>query len=364
MSKRKVLILGFGGTIAMVPDAANVLRPAKSVEEIIRIVPALSDMADVSFLELENRDSTNINPGHWTKLAFEIAEVHRTYDGVIVTHGTDTMAYTAGAISLVLGRALKIPIVFTGSQLPLVAYGSDARFNLEWAMRTIHTAWEEKIAEVMIVFSDLVLRASRTVKVSESHFRAFDSPAFPPLSRISATGITFIPDAFRTGQPLYRSPEGMINTVPAPQTIPEREPIDIRPHFQRGILSVEIVPGLEPGILIEMLRSGKCQGLLLKSLGAGNVPSEDEYSILPVIEAAVSRFKVPVLVSTKFVGGQTHMDIYEPGKLALEAGAIPTGDLTDVMAQVKFMWAIANGHREYADLKRVINTNMVGEITT
>ncbi len=93
---------------------------------------------------------------------------------------------------------------------------------------------------------------------------------------------------------------------------------------------------------MEVLKSGKCQGLLLKSLGAGNVPSEDEYSLLPVIQAAQT-YHVPVLISTKFVGGNTHMDMYEPGKLALEAGAIPTGDMTDVMAQVKFMWAWRRG---------------------
>lgn len=337
MSKPKVLILGFGGTIAMVPDAWGVLKPAKSVEEIVAIVPSLAALADVSFQELENRDSTNINPSHWTKLALEIAKIHGQYDGVIITHGTDTMAYTAGAASLVLGRKLQIPIVFTGSQLPLISHGSDARFNLEWAMKTITAAREESICEVVIVFSDLVLRASRAVKTSESHFRAFDSPAFPPLGRITANGVEFIPEAFRVEKSGDKA-----------------ETIDIMPHFQRGILSVEIVPGLEPGIILEVLRSGKCQGILLKSLGAGNVPSEDEYSLLPVIQEAVSTFKVPVLVSTKFVGGKTHMDIYEPGKLALEAGAIPTGDLTDVMAQVKFMWALAQGHRSHEQLRKII----------
>lgn len=346
MSKRRnVLILGFGGTIAMVPNAAGVLVPAKTVEEIVAIVPSLREMAEVSLREVENRDSTNINPSHWTKLAFDIAQIHGQYDGIIVTHGTDTMAYTAGAVSLVLGRKLRIPIVFTGAQLPLITHGTDARFNLEWAMRTINAACEEKICEVMIVFSDLVLRASRAIKISESHFRAFDSPAFPPLGRITSTGVTFIPEVFRD------------------ESTSERSPLDITPHFQRGILSVEVVPGLEPGILLEVLRSGKCQGILLKSLGAGNVPSQDEYSLLPVIEAAINTYKVPVLVSTKFVGGRTYMDVSEPGKLALDFGAIPTGDLTDVMAQVKFMWALAQGHRSQEDLGRIINTSIVGEIT-
>ena len=362
-TSKRVLILGFGGTIAMVPDSSGVLKPAKSIDEIVAIVPSLKEMAEVSFLQIESKDSTNINPSHWTKLALKVAEIHGDYDGVIVTHGTDTMAYTAGALSLALGRGLQIPIVFTGSQLPLIAHGSDARFNLENAMKTILEASRNKIAEVMIVFDDLVLRASRAVKMSEAKFRAFDSPAFPNLSQITAVGVWFIPQAFKIeGEKPWFNTKPTIDPAFEISHV-ERSPLNIKPHFQRGILSVEIVPGLEPGILLEVLRSGKCQGMLLKSLGAGNVPSEDEYSIIPVIEAATRKYKVPVLVATKFVGGNTHMDIYDPGRLAMEAGAIPTGDMTDVMAQVKFMWALAQGHRESEDLRRVIQTNYVGEIT-
>ena len=338
--KLKVLIIGYGGTIAMVPDAEGVLKPAKGIEEILAIVPSIGEMGEVMFLELENRDSTNINPSHWTKLATKIAEMCAEYDGIIVTHGTDTMAYTAGAISLALGSGLSLPVVFTGSQLPLVAYGTDARFNLENAMKTVLEACKHNVAEVMIVFSDRVLRASRAIKISESKFPAFDSPAFPHLGAITAMGVSFIP-----------------------QTLKKSNTCDVVPHFQRGILAVEIVPGLEPGLLMEVLRSGKCQGMLLKSLGGGNVPSEDEYSLLPVIKAATDTYHVPVLISTKFVGGNTHMDIYEPGKMALEVGAIPTGDMTDVMAQVKFMWVLAQGHRTHDELKNIIATSFVGEIS-
>jgi len=326
----------------MVPDSSGVLKPAKSIEEIIAIVPTIREMADVTFLELENRDSTNINPTHWTKLAMKIADASKDFDGIIVTHGTDTMAYTSGAVSLALGPELPIPIVFTGSQLPLIAHGTDARFNLENSMKTVLEACRCGIAEVMIVFSDRVLRANRSIKTNEAKFPAFNSPAFPLLSNITAVGISFIPQAFKAKKGGF---------------------IDIKPHFQRGILSVEIVPGLEPSILMEVLQSGKCQGLLLKSLGAGNVPSEDEYSLLPVIRAAVENYHVPVMISTKFVGGNTHMDIYEPGRLALEAGAIPTGDMTDVMAQVKFMWALAQGYRTPEELRKVIGKSFVGEIS-
>ena len=340
--KKKILILGFGGTIAMVPDQSGVLKPAKGVEEILALVPIMREKAEISFLELENRDSTNINPSHWTKLALKISELQSQFNGIIITHGTDTMAYTAGAISISLGRGLQIPVVFTGSQLPLVSFGTDARFNLENSLKTVLRASEEKINEVMIVFSDRILRANRSIKTSESKFFAFDSPVFPNLGTITAMGVAFGPDALKF----------------QPDT-----PLKVTPHFQRGILAVDLVPGLEPSIISEILKSGLCQGLLLKSLGAGNVPSESEYSLIPVIENATRELNIPVLISTKFIGGNTHLDVYEPGKLALDAGAIPTGDLTDVMAQVKFMWALAQGHRSSAELRKIINTDFVGEIS-
>lgn len=179
------------------------------------------------------------------------------------------------------------------------------------------------------------------LKISESGFVAFGSPAFPLLAQLTATSTEFTPLVMRT----------MDNIV-----------FSLQPHFQRGILAVELVPGIEPSILRTVLRSGTCQGLLLKSLGAGNVPSLDDYSIIPVIEEAVE-LKIPVLISTKFVGGNTHMDIYEPGKMALDAGAIPTGDLTDVAAQVKLMWALAQGHHDPKTLKEIIYTSFVGEIS-
>ncbi len=318
------------------------MKPAKSIEDIIRIVPSLKEMADVSFIELENLDSTNLNPNHWEKLILEIQRIHDTVDAILITHGTDTMAYTASAVSLALGRGLKIPIVFTGSQLPLITFGTDARFNLENSMKTLIEASRLGIAEVMVVFNDRVLRASRSIKTSEASFLAFDSPAFPYLARIDAVGIHFIKEAIKADTNIS---------------------LDIKTGFQRGILAIELSPGLEPDIVLEILKSKKCHGLLLKSFGAGNVPTEGEYSLLPVIQEAVSALNLPVLISTKFVNGRTHMGIYETGKKALDAGAMPTGDMTDVMAQVKLMWALAQSPKSLVDLKNMINTDFVGEIT-
>jgi L-asparaginase len=338
--KKKILILGFGGTIAMVPDTTGVLRPAKSIEEMLAIVPSLGEMADVTVKQLINLDSTNLNPNHWIVLIDAIAEDHDNYDGIIVTHGTDTMAYSACAISLAFGRGLKKPIVFTGSQLPLVEYGTDAKFNLENSLKVVVEASKQNIAEVLVVFSDYVLRGNRTIKTSESKFNAFDTPAFPHLGSITAVGVAFSPL--------------VIKADPAIE-------LEINKNFAEGVLAIELYPGIQPDIIMPSIQSGLCKALLLKSLGAGNVPSIEPYSILPLIRYATEEMNIPVLVSTKFTGGNTYMEIYEPGKLALEAGAIPTGDLTDVAAQVKCMWALNIWIRSKDEFKTIISNNIVGE---
>ena len=338
--KKKVLILGFGGTIAMVPDKNGVLRPAKSIEEILAIVPTLREMADVTVKQIINLDSTNLNHHHWVTLIDAIIADYDKYDGILVTHGTDTMSYTACAVSFAFGRGLKKPIVFTGSQLPLIEYGTDARFNLENALRVLVEASIKNIAEVMIVFSDKILRGNRSIKTSESKFTAFDSPAIPNIGIITATGVSFSPLVLKVDQSVKS---------------------EIKKNFSEGVLAIELYPGIQPEVIMPSLKSGKCKALLLKSLGAGNVPSEGDYSFIPLIKYATEEMNIPVLVSTKFTGGNTHMEIYEPGKLALEAGAIPTGDLTDVAAQVKWMWALDVWEKSKEEFKKIISQDIVGE---
>lgn len=351
---KRVLIIGFGGTIAMVRDEQGVLKPAKGIKEIVAQVPSLKEMADVDCRQLESRDSTNIHATQWRELARHLHDWQATrYDGFIVTHGTDTMAYTAGAVALSLGRSLQKPIVFTGAQLPFVDSGTDARFNLENSMKTVVEASNQSIVEVMITFSDKVFRAARTIKTSEARFQAFDSPAFPPLAMITATGVEFHSSALRREQVMIHDLGYFTD----------------RNRFERGVLTVDLVPGLEPDTLSHILRYGRVRGLLLKSLGAGNVPSEGKFSLIPVIQMAVERLNIPVLVVTKYAGGNTRMGMYEPGMKALEAGAISTGDMTDVLAQVKLMWLLGqmerkSRHISMDELRDKVQTNYIGEIST
>lgn len=346
IGKPRILILGCGGTIASVPNEKGILVPAQTVQDIVDLVPSIVENADVTLLQLENLDSSELTPNHWTKFATAIATAISSgnYKGIILTHGTDTMAYSATAISIIFGTRLPIPVIFTGSQLGLVAFGTDARFNLENSFKVMIRAIEDRVAEVMIVFSDVVLRACRAVKVSDSSFRAFDSPAYLPLAMIRSSGIRF-------SREVHRARSNVVFRIE-----------DLHLRFVRGVVVFDLVPGMEPGVIFDTLRSGKCNGLILRSLGVGNVPSLDEYSLIPCIEESV-RLGIPVVITTKFVGGTTHARTYGPGAAAIDAGAIESGDLTDVAVQVKLMWLMNQGVRGYAEIQRALLTPVAGEVT-
>ena len=194
MRKNKIVILGCGGTIAMIPDEkTGVLRPAQTVTEIVEMVPKIKDLVDVELEQLWNVDSTELTPNNWSVLTTKIADLLERYDGAVVTHGTDTMAYSATAVSLGLGKGLKKPVIFTGSQLPLTSFRTDAVTNLEEAVNAIDLAINNHVAEVMVAFDRFIFRGNRTVKVSEARFGAFNSPAYPPPGREHRRGSIFYP---------------------------------------------------------------------------------------------------------------------------------------------------------------------------
>lgn len=340
---KKIALIGFGGTIAMVPNAEGALAPATSADELVEHAPGIKKMgADLEVINLLNKDSTNLNPDDWRLLINKLAKLRAEYDGVIVTHGTDTMAYTATATAFAFGRSLPMPIIFTGSQLPMVDPGTDARVNLERSMKVLLEVSNENINETIIVFSDKVMRAARTIKTSEARFDAFDSPAFAPLAVITATEPVFNPLAHKNGKNQSSSIE--------PSKV-----------FETGIASIDVRPGLRQDMLRAITRSPECTALILKSLGAGNVPSDGEYSLLPVIQETVQSGK-PVIIATKFVGGKTIPEIYETGREALKVGAGHAGNMTDVAAEVKLMWLMGQGVREPKAVNEAMLKSYIGEV--
>ncbi|MDP3733551.1 MAG: asparaginase [Candidatus Daviesbacteria bacterium] len=353
-NKPRITIIGHGGTIGMVETEVSpgqiVLMPAKNAKELLTQTSLdTQESADYTLIDFENEDSTNLNPNHWIKLAKKIKELQDSgkVDGIIVTHGTDTMAYNAGACSLALGHFLKIPVIFTGSQKPISQSGSDGQINLEDSVSTVVRSIELHLNRVMVVFNRKIILGARAMKINESRFDAFDSPAFSVLGEITAQGVQFGPAALTITN-------GRKKTGP------------FLADFNFKTVTIELSPGLDPQLVMAILKTGKCDGLILKSFGAGNVPDKFEgFSLIPLIKEASQKYKIPILVSTQFVGGSTHMDVYGPGQNAINAGAIPTGDMTHIMSQVKLMWLLAQKEYQNLDkLKKGVIKNFIDEISS
>lgn len=353
----RICLIYTGGTIGMIrenrSDGGIVLRPATNPEEFLRYLKAeeeVQQIAKIDLVPLMSKDSTNIVPSDWTKMAQAIYERRdQGYTGFVVAHGTDTMHFSASALAFAFGKHLNFPIVFTGAQTtPDVAHG-DARVNL---LRALKVACED-IAEVVVSFGDYIFRGCRVQKKDEKRFDAFDSPAEFPLGYITEDIV-------------------LGNLVKRRKKRPRRA-IDFQPHFGNGIVQFSLIPGLKPNLLLPVLEDPRCQGVVLQSFGAGNVPNEGEYSFKEFIERATHLNK-PVVIASQFPANSTLSSFYEPGVEAVKAGAIPTGNMTNAAATVKFRWVLHQVQQEIqsgrlADSNKItrisemMNLSLVGEVT-
>ena len=332
----------------MHPDFQGTLKPPEDPDSFLRVAPELKDLSEFDFVPLlgKGKDSTNMIPEDWTTIATAIYERREQgYDGFVVAHGTDTMHFSASAVAFALGSELNFPVVFTGSQTtPDVQHG-DARVNL---LRAFKVAAAD-IAEVVISFGEYVFRGCRSQKKDERRFDAFESPAFFRLAYIT---------------------EEIIVSPWATQRSSRNGKIDFKPKFAPGVFQVSLIPGLEPELLDGLVQNPKCQGIILQSFGAGNVPNQEPYSLEGFIKKACEEGK-PVLIASQFPANATLHTAYEPGKAAIAAGAIPTGNMTSACAMVKFRWVLAQVNqmilypkkqKKLERIKEMMNETYIGEM--
>lgn len=353
----RICLIYTGGTIGMIrekhADGSILLRPATNPEEFLRHLKAEEEakgIAEIDLVPLMNKDSTNIVPSDWTLMAQAIYERRDMgYTGFVVAHGTDTMHFSASALAFAFGEHLNFPIVFTGAQTtPDVPHG-DARVNL---LRALKVACED-IAEVVVSFGEYIFRGCRVQKKDERRFDAFESPAEFPLG--------YITEEIVLGNLVRRR-------VEHPQS-----PINFQPHFGNGIVQFSLIPGLKPDLLLPVLEDVRCKGIVLQSFGAGNVPNEGEYSFKSFIECATQLNK-PVVIASQFPANSTLSSHYAPGVEAVRAGAIPTGNMTNAAATVKFRWVLYQVTQKIlneqlaesgkiARISALMNESLVGEVT-
>ncbi|KKW32521.1 MAG: L-asparaginase I [Candidatus Uhrbacteria bacterium GW2011_GWA2_53_10] len=331
--KPKLLILFAGGTIGMVHNpTTNALEPAQSALELLQNIPELNDIADIDFELIVNLDSSNMTPEHWVMIAKKIHEQYNMYDGFVVAQGTDTMAYTASALSFALGNLGK-PVIFTGSLIPLREAGSDARNNLVYACMTATL----DIAEVCIVLSHTILRGNRAKKHHESFVAAFHSPNFPVLGEL---GRPIVLNNWR----VHRH-EGNLT---------------LNASFESNIAVVKLFPGFNPEYINLLLNSG-VRAIVIEGFGPGNVPFLNQ-SVIPGIEIAVSH-NIPVIITSQMEQGKTNLQAYQAGLKALNAGAISAKDMTIEATITKTMWALPMSQNSGKSVELLIKTNVAGELS-
>ncbi len=351
-TRKKILLIFCGGTIAMAPDLeTGSLKPAKDATYLLSLVPNIQNFVKVDSIELFNVDSTELVAEHWMKIAKCVYDNYDYYDGFVITHGTDTMADSATAVSFALGSNLNKPVVFTGAQVYPDKIGTDAKFNIENAFRVAIS----NVRGVMIVFGHYVLLGCRAQKRHESDFNAFDSPAIPPLAHVRSD-ISW--DSNYTDYTDYTN------------KLSDTQPLHLQAEFSPQILCLKVNASLSSETIDALLQRNGCKGIVFESLGAGNIPSR----YLPVIRLATSK-DIPVLIASPFVGGSVaHASTYSLGFEALRAGVIPTNDMTFIAAYVKLMWCLPQlvkrvkaGELQKGQIinamKEMFAINFVGEVT-
>jgi L-asparaginase len=351
-----VLVVYTGGTIGSMPrDPADPRSPLAVVDwpEFRRRTSSLNErLADgspnaryvgfnVDGCSLTPLDSCNIGPDYWRELAAVIAENHDRYRGFVVLHGTDTMVYTASALSFMLDSLGK-PVILTGAQRShLHNVRNDALQNLLTALLLANPQHSNLplVSEVGIFFGDVLLRGNRARKVTASGFGAFASPNYPALAR---AGESIVVD-----QRVLR---------PAPG-----RPLRLRTGLEPNVVAVSFFPGIQQGSLLpHILGDESLKGIVLMAYGAGTVPGDER--ILESIAVAVKRGVVAVAV-TQCGGGRVELERYEASTRLLEAGVVSGTDMTPEAALVKLMVLLGDSSLGPADVRRLLQLDLAGELT-
>lgn len=338
----KVLIIYTGGTIGMVQNPKTGAHEPLDFGHLISHVPELHGIS-VNFNTVQFNpplDSSNMNPELWSDLAHLIVDNYDDYDGFVVLHGTDTMAYTASALSYMLQNLSK-PVIFTGSQLPIGVLRTDGKENLITSIEI--AAAKDRInqamvPEVCIYFQGSLLRGNRSKKLSSEEFHAFNSPNYAALARVGVH---------------INWAHHHINY--AGQTLSLKPFYDLCPD----VAVLRLFPGITRVTVEAILHITGIRGIVLETYGSGNAMTYDWF--IEALSDAVKRGVIIVNV-TQCLGGSCEMGIYETGNRLSRAGVIGSGDMTTEATIVKLMFLLAK-YKNPEDVKVRMLKSIAGEIS-
>ena len=328
-------LLYTGGTLGMVRRPDGALEPA-GIQGLLDQIPELDLVAKTDHYTLEPpRDSVDLGPDDWLTMARHIGEHYEAYDGFVILHGTDTMVYTAAALSFLL-EGLSKPVILTGAQLPIGEVRNDARNNLLTAVE-LAACGHPQTAEVGIYFDDSLLRGNRSDKYSVFAFDAFKSPNCPPLAQVGA-GIHF---------PL----------VPVRPPVPGL--LSVHQQLDDQVALIKLVPGLAPNLLAHLI-DAPIRGLVLETFGSGNAPAMP--GLVDVLAQAIAERNLLVVAITQQLQGSVQLGAYAAGRRLLDAGVVSGYDMTPQAALVKLMFLLGQDITQ-TERRRLLGMNLRGELT-
>lgn len=337
-ARGNILILYTGGTFGMTYDAHGVLTPF-DFSLILDHLPTLKNLAlELTVISFDKPiDSSNIQPDHWQVLATLIMEHYETHDGFVVLHGTDTMAYTASALSFMLDGLSK-PVVFTGAQLPISEPRSDARENLITALEVASAKKNgmHLVPEVCIYFNYELLRGNRSKKVESMQFDAFDSGNYPPLAKAGVK----IDYNFAVIRP------------------PGRKVLQLFSKIDTNISILKLFPGIQESTIRAILQTPGLKALIIETYGSGNAPTSS--SLLKQLQHAVES-GILVLNISQCPGGRVMQGRYETSRELQKIGVIGGADMTTEAAVTKLMVLLGEFGAEKT--KTLIAEAIAGELT-
>ena len=330
--KKKILVLATGGTISSGFSPNNSLEPQMSIDSIMANLTDVGDNYAITTRDILMMDSSNIQPEEWQFIAREVFYRRKGFDGVVITHGTDTMAYTASMLTYML-KNIPVPVVLTGSQLPITHPLTDAYGNLRLALAMAASG----LPGVFVAFHNKIILGCRAVKTRTMNFHAFESVNMPYIGSVDSSGLI-----------LNRE------LVPVPAGEPE-----LLDRLSDDVFLIKLTPGLNPRIF-DMLYDLEYQGIIIEAFGAGGLHCIHR-DLVGQISSMVKK-GVSVVACSQCLYERSDFSVYETGRLALDKGLIQAFDMTTEAAVTKLMWALGQSD-DPAEIRRIFNTNIAGEIS-